>query len=588
MGNKGETAPQQGPRRRRGALLTAAVAVVAAGVAVAVWVFPVSGLRDADCEGPARTVTVAVSPGQHGLMSRLATEWNASKPKLDGRCLGATVVAREPNAVVAALGSAGEQSAAGPRPDVWVPDSAMWLAVASSQPNTAAMLPPRPESLASSPLVLAVRRPVATALGWPARPLSWEGVAGALVSRRPLNGLGPRESAALRVGMPDPTRSTAGAASVVAFLDRNADGNLDDAEIQGGVALTNVLGAVEPDASAFLQQAASTSATSQVAAFPVLERDLAKYLAEHPSAPWIPAYGSRSTIVADYPYAILKAPWVDAEKQTIAQRFLEHLRGADQAFGAEGYRSADRSAARTPALQADRRFRDELAPPRPNPAPAAMSRMITEWTSFERPANVLVVLDTSGSMDKPVPGTKLTRLELLQQTALYGYSRLTNLTSMGLWQFSTRLTPRTDHRELVPVGPSAGKVGQNSRLEALQQATRGLRADGGTGLYDTAYAAFRRMQALHRPNHTNAILFITDGRNEDDPVGLTKAKLLTRLAREARPQRPTPIIGIAVGPEADAVALQQIAQATGGRILVARDPARAVEQLILAFAGRLR
>jgi len=148
------------------------VAVVVIGAAAVAWVYPVKGQRPGRCEGTPRTVTIAVSDGQYGPMSRLATEWTASKPELDGKCLGARVVAREPSVVVAELGSNSEQSVAEPRLDVWVPDSAMWLAVASSQPKTAAMLPSDPESLASSPVVLAVRRQVASAFGWPARPLS--------------------------------------------------------------------------------------------------------------------------------------------------------------------------------------------------------------------------------------------------------------------------------------------------------------------------------------------------------------------------------------------------------------------------------
>ena len=576
-------------RLRRGTLLIPAVAVVAIGAATVGWMFSTKGPSDAHCEGAPRMVTVAVSEGENRLMSRLAAEWTASGPSLDGKCIGARAVAREPSVVVAALGSTWDQSTGEPPPDVWMPESAMWLAVASSQPKTAAMLPSDPESVASSPVVLAVRRQVAKAFGWPARTLGWDDVAKAVVSRQAPPGLGRRESADLRLGLPDPTQSTAGAAAILTFLDRDGDGNLSDAELGGGVALTNVLGAVEPDSAAFLKQATSTAVTPPVAAFPVLERDLAKYVSQHPSAPLVPVYGNRSTVVADYPYAVLKAPWVNSEKRTIAQRFLEHLRGAAASeFGAEGYRAADGAITYAPALRADRGFRDRLAPERPTPAPAAMSKMIAEWAAIERPSNVLVVLDTSGSMNKPVPGTKLTRLQLLQQTATYGFERLTNTTSIGLWQFSIELTPRTDYRELVPFGPIGRNVGQTSRQDALRKATQRLRAGGGTGLYDTAYAAFRRMQTLYQPNHTNAILFITDGRNEDDHAGLTKAKLLERLEREAQPERPTPIISIALGPEADATALRQISEATGGRTFVARDPAGAVEKLILAFAGRLR
>ena len=91
---------------------------------------------------------------------------------------------------------------------------------------------------------------------------------------------------------------------------------------------------------------------------------------------------------------------------------------------------------------------------------------------------------------------------------------------------------------------------------------------------------------MWEPNDTNAILLITDGRNDDDE-GLTLPDLLQRLTQEARPDRPTPVISIAVGPEADAEALREISKVTGGRTFVVRDANEAVQTLILAFAGRL-
>ena len=68
---------------------------------------------------------------------------------------------------------------------------------------------------------------------------------------------------------------------------------------------------------------------------------------------------------------------------------------------------------------------------------------------------------------------------------------------------------------------------------------------------------------------------------------MNRQQFIDRLTKESLPDKPTLIIGIAVGPEADADALQQMSQVTGGRTFVARDPANAVRTLVLAFAGRL-
>ena len=65
------------------------------------------------------------------------------------------------------------------------------------------------------------------------------------------------------------------------------------------------------------------------------------------------------------------------------------------------------------------------------------------------------------------------------------------------------------------------------------------------------------------------------------------SQLLSPLTSEQQADRPIQVINIAVGPEADAGALQQISQATGGRTFLAKEPAAAVHTLLLAFAGRL-
>lgn len=96
------------------------------------------------------------------------------------------------------------------------------------------------------------------------------------------------------------------------------------------------------------------------------------------------------------------------------------------------------------------------------------------------------------------------------------------------------------------------------------------------------------MQKHWQPNSTNAGLMITEGTNDlPDGGGLTLSQLLSKLTSEQQADRPIPVISIAVDPEADAGALQQISQATGGRTLVAKDPAAAEQTPVLAFAGRL-
>ncbi len=587
-----EVATHRAEPRRRQWVVPASIAVVGlVGVASLVTLGVIRSGKTAPqgCTGQPVTVTIASSASQFPVLSGLARQWTDDAPSVDGRCVAATVTLKRSNEVAAALGPGWDPGRDGPRPDVWAPDSSLWVLVAASRRDTANILPQDSPSIASSPVVLAVRRPVAQALGWPTRDLGWEEVLGAFSRPDIWATLGHPEWATLRLGMSDPTLSTAGLASILAILDRDANGELSDAELTAGVGFTQLLGAMAPDTTVFINELSSGSSQSAVAAFPVLEREVAVYNATDPATELVPVYAQQAPFVADFPYAILNADWVDSVKRAAARQFLQYVLGPVglQALGAEGFRGADQTVRDASKLPAEQGFHASVAAPRPNPGAASVSQLITDWTALQRQSNILVVLDTSGSMNQSVPGTTLTRLQLLQQTAVAGFGLLNSQSNIGLWQFSVDLTPSTDYRELVAYGPVAGTIGKVPRKQALVAAVEALRANGGTGLYDSAYAAVRALQPKWEPNDTNIVLLITDGKNQDNK-GLSLQELLDRLKREARPDRPVPVISIAVGPDADANALRQISAVTGGRTFVARDPKAALQTLILAFAGRLR
>jgi Ca-activated chloride channel family protein len=543
------------------------------------------------CGGQQEIIFVAVAPTQVPVLNTLARQWNAGNPSYRGRCLAVAVVPKDSSQVASALGPAWDVVRDGSQPDVWVPDSSLWLAVAGSRPDAAAMLPHDPTSIASSPVVLAVRQPVAQALGWPQKPLGWQDVIGAFTGPDTWNRLGHPEWASLRVGITDPTVSTAGIASVLAVLDQDATGTVSDAQLLASIGFTQSLGAIAADTTSFFDAQKSPAAqgtTTGVGAFPALERDVAAYDAATPTTAMVPVYLPQNPVVADFPYTELTAGWVDATHRAAADQFLRYLLSpaAQDALRKHGLRAPDHTIGTAP-LPADQGFQASIAAPRKNPDPATLSQIIGQWTALQRKSNVLVVLDTSGSMAESVPGTNLTRLQLLQQTATIGFGLLTNQTSIGLWDFSTRAGQSGEYRELVPFGALTEPVGATPRQRALVAATAGLRAGGFTPLYDTIYAAFHDMQGRWQPNGTNAVLLITDGANEYQG-GLDLNQLLDKLTSEGHSDRPVPVISIAVGPEADAAALQQISQATGGRTFAAKDAAAAAQTLVLAFAGRLR
>jgi Ca-activated chloride channel family protein len=597
-----ETAMTPSVSRHRRSRRAGWIAVVAGFALLAAGAVVVLRTVGNGCGDPAVTLNVASSPDQYPVLRDLADRWNAGDPTVGDRCARATVQALPSSLAAATLAPGWDEARDGQRPDVWVPDSSLWLAVAAGRPDAAAMLPDSPPSLASSPVVLGMQEPMAAALGWPDQQLGWSELLGAFAGGQTWEQFGHPEWGRLRLGVADPTSSTAGLAGVLTVLDPDDDQQLGDEELLGGIAFSQLITAYEPDTGALLRAyqgegaAGEAEASELPAAFPILERDLAAYVAEDPAVPLVPVYLREGLVFADYPYAVLDAPWVDADRQQLADEFLAYLRGpaGREAYAQAGFRDPEHASTGVALLAPQSGFQPEVAVPARAPTAEALGELLGMWPVLIRPNNVLIVLDTSGSMNDSVPGTDQTRLALLQSAAVQGIGLLNNQTVVGLWEFSTELTPTTPYQELVPVGPAGEDLGTVlgedfagvDRRQAMIGAIQGLQARGGTGLYDTVHDAYLAMQQAWQPDAQNLLVVITDGRDEDHP-GRSLPQLLTALAGAVQPDRPLPVIAMAVGPEADAAALEQITEITGGRTVVARDDVSAIQQVVLAFAGRI-
>jgi Ca-activated chloride channel homolog len=579
-------------RRRlgvRGRLVVAAAGVL---VLVAATLAVVTFLRGERCTAVSVTLTVVAAPSSAPVLEQLAQSWNGDGRTVDGQCTAVAVRSMESHVVSAALGASWDEQRDGPRPDVWNPDSSTWLLVAAGRPDAAAVLPSLPpQSVATSPVVLAMQKPMAEALGWPGRPIGWTDLVGGFANGGTWGRFGHPEWGTLRLGAADPTHSIAGLAGILSTLDIDNDNTLSDQELFSGVAFAQLVSDYTPDTESlvrkFTESGAAEPTTALPAAFPVLERDLAVYAARQPSVTLVPVYPREGTAIADYPFAVLHASWVDATRQRLAAAFLDYLgeSAGQRAFAAAGFRNVNHAANST-LLTADRGFQASITQVRRAPTAEGLGQLLGAWTLLQRPTNLLVALDTSGSMNQAVPNTTSTRLQLLQRAAIQGIALLTNHTVVNLWQFSSRLTPTADYRELVPVGPAGENIGQVTRRQAMIGAIQQLTAAGGTGLYDTIDAAYQQMRRTWQPNAQNVMVVITDGKNED-AAGLSLPQLLQRLRQAVRPDQPLQFVGIAVGPQADADALNRVADVTGGRVFVARDETTAIQQIVLAFAGRI-
>jgi Ca-activated chloride channel family protein len=368
--------------------VTLATSVLAAGA-----VTGYAGLVGRACSGQAG-IHIIAAPATATLLEALGARWAATEPSVDGRCGTVSVEARDSAQMAVALSGEWDGRTGGRPPDVWVPASTAWMQKAAASDVAEAMLPDLRPSLARSPAVIAMPRPMAEQLDWPATELTWPSLldefagAGAGWDRFGRPGWGE-----FRFGMSDPNRSTAALLALSAILDGDRDGDISREESGGVGRLARLM---HPDAyyatteqlMADLTEAARDDpdgALRLVSAFPALEQDVLLHNRINTEAPLSAVYPVDGTIEADHPYLVLNAPWVTDRARAVAAAFLDHVRGP------QGQAALREAGLRGPNREAGADFTEQygllpapVALPRTVLMPDSVTRTLQRWTALTR------------------------------------------------------------------------------------------------------------------------------------------------------------------------------------------------------------
>ncbi|MFG1924970.1 substrate-binding domain-containing protein [Cryptosporangium sp. NPDC048952] len=582
-----DAASQAPPRPGRAApwMVAGVVAVLVFGAVTTGYVVA----AHAGCDGTPTTLSIVVSPDQVDVLRKAASTWQDGKPSVDGRCARIEVTGAASREVAASLSPDQEPGGQdGPaRPDVWIPESDSWVLSAARREDVARMVSGQRTSVATSPVVMAVPRPMAEALGWPATQVSWSDFVGMHFLKKTWKNYGHPEWGSIKLGMTEPTTSTAGLLSLVPISDRNGDDTISLDEAKSLLVFSRSVTDRQADSAPFyaaLRGAAdATAAMKTISAFPSLEHDLATYNAANPAVKLVPLYPGEGTVFADYPYTILNASWVDSFRRKVALAFQDFLQTstAQRIYGDAGYRAPDKSTRYAETKLGVLGFSNQVgAVARTVGSADTVDRTIVYWTALERTTTFLAVVDTSGSMVEPL-GAK-TRMQVVQEAAIKAISLFDDDSHVGLWQFSTNLVGSQDWRQVMPLtraGSTDKATGKPFREVGIQKVL-GLRPGGNTGLYDTVLAAYKYMQKNWQPRQLNLVVVLTDGRNQDDN-GISRPGLLSALRSIRQPDRPVQVITLGLGDSVDEAELRDISNATGGKSYKAKD-ADDLERLWLA------
>ncbi len=536
-----------------------------------------------------------VSSEKVTLITDLAQEFNATRPEVDGECVAVTVY-RTASGKAASLLAEGwpADGSAGPAPVLWSPASSAWGAVVNErlartgQPPIAGDFQP----IMLTPLVLAMPRPMAEAMGWPEADIGWVDILDLAQDPEGWGRFGHPEWGNFKLGKTNPNFSTSGLSATIAIYYAATGkrtpltlGDLSAAATEqfvrgveaatvhyGDTTLTFLDNMLREDLNGRPMLYASAVAVEEVSVIAYNRGDPADKGLENPTPPNVPLvaiYPKEGTLFSDNPAFVLDAPWVDETQRAGAALFRDFVVSdlENQAKVLEfGFRPGNPAV----PIGAPINAANGLNPSKPEtelrvPAPEVLAALVDSWETFRKTARVIMVLDVSGSMADLV-GDGFSKLDLAKRAVLASLDQFKGEDEVGLWVFSTRLLSGVDQDwlELIPPTPLSTSAGE------IRRTVQGLIADGGTGLYDTTRGAVEAVRATYDPTKINAVILLTDGRCDDFDDGCDIEPLLRLLRSNERD--PVRVFPVAYGTDADVDALEAIAAASQARLYVASDP----------------
>lgn len=494
---------------------------------------------------PEASFVVAYSPEKAALFTELVEGFNDQHLKTpDGQRMNIQAVEAEPEAMVAAA-LKGEYQAISPDSSIWLDQlDGAW------QERTGSDVPLVGETIryAVSPVVITMWEDVARSMGYPDRPIGW----GDIMARA-------RSDAAFRWSHPS-TGSASGLLATLAEFYAGADKTrgltIEDAQAD---ATLEYVGSIEKTVRYYgegelaIIDRALNEGPGFLDAFVVQEQLLIYYNRQKPRGPKLVAvYPAEGTLWEDHPLALLESADLTSEQRLTFASFRDYLLSRDSQMRvlSHGYRPADLSIPLDdPASPINSANGADPSQPQTTlqiPSPAVVEVVKEVWWYTKRHTNVVLVVDTSGSMK----GEKLANAQ--EALRVFVEQIKSEEERVALIRFATSPS------EVVPLD----ELGDNR--DELSQAVEGLSARGNTALLDAVEEAYDQLQALGDRERINAIVAMTDGRENASRTNLRQ--LTGKMQQGNESGVPVVVFAIAYGGDADWGTLQALANATGGQV----------------------
>jgi len=509
------------------------------------------GSATAEAPEGAIRVSLAYSPEKEDLLVPLIEDFNDGETEVDG----APIFVR---GEVIASGEAEQKIDAGRlRPVAWSPSSSLWGRLLNYEADRQ-LTADDPPSIVRTPLVIAMWKPMARALGWPRKSIGFGDILALARSRQGWAAYGHPEFGSFKLVHTNPDFSTSGLSAVVAeyYAATGKQEGLLTSDIDGATRarVRDIERSIVHygDTTLLIAEQMREGGPAYASAVAMEEATLLAFNEDRAGQPELVAiYPQEGTFFSDNPFFILNGQWVSPAQRAGAKAFQEYLAAqiTPDVAAESGFRPADLNEPPAPPITTE----NGADPSQPKqtlslPSPPVLAKVRDAWREDRKPANVMLVVDVSGSMADE------DRLVRAKQGLDVFFDQIQPQDRVGLMVFDDRVD------QLVPLE----SFSQDEKK--LRRKVRGLFPDGGTAFRDATGRAFEKVEArAGAEDRINAVVVLTDGDDTDSSRSLEG--LVDELAAQGDSSTQVRVFTIAYSATAAgaADALKGIAEASGGQ-----------------------
>ena len=439
------------------------------------------------------------------------------------------------------------------------PASAVFLKLGNAQSRTRSgkdLIGPT-QNLVLSPVVIAMWKPMAEAIGWGRGQVGWSSVLALAREPKGWAAHGHPEWGAFKLGHTHPETSNSGVAALLAEVYAGAGkvAGLTVDDVRRPKTVSTVSGIESAivhygSSTGFFGKRLFTDGPQYLSAAVLYENMVIESYGPQYKLPFpvVAIYPKEGTFWSDHPVGIVEREWVTPEHREAAKIYVDYLLARPQQE--EALRFGFRPAAVEVPLAAPVDAAHGVDPREPQttlevPSAEVIDAVLRLWHDTKKRADVTLVLDISGSMneDGKIENAKAGAAQLL--TLLDGEDRFS----------------------FLPFNAQATWAGEGLRLADSRQQVEGtisgVFANGGTALYDAVAEAYDHVMAHREAGRIAAIVVLSDG--ADTHSRLKLPDLVGKLRAAGESGNGVRVFTIGYGRDAQRPVLEAISDATQAR-----------------------